>query len=75
MKMEWRDEDWFQHASRAKLYQGLNGSRVVPAFAVPRQFHRTTLRRSDCPRHQREQGYGHKYAVEGEHAWVSCDLF
>lgn len=26
-------------------------------------------------RHQREQGYGHTYAAEGEHAWVSCDLF
>jgi hypothetical protein len=36
----WRDTDWFKHASQAKLYHGLNCSRVVPAFAVPRQFHR-----------------------------------
>jgi len=36
----WRDTDWFNHASRAKLYHGLNCSRVVPAFAVPRQFNR-----------------------------------
>jgi hypothetical protein len=43
MKMEWRDKDWFKHASRAKLYQCLNGSRVVPAFAVPRQFQRKRL--------------------------------
>jgi hypothetical protein len=48
--MEWRDKDWFKHASRAKLYQGLNGSGVVPAFAVPRQFHRKRLAdRNDFP--------------------------
>ena len=36
---EWRNKDWFKHASRAKLYHGLNCSKVVPVFAVARQFH------------------------------------
>src|ERR1039458_2542093 len=40
----WRDTDWFNHASRAKLYHGLNCSRVVPVFAVPRQIGRASCR-------------------------------
>jgi hypothetical protein len=32
----WRDTDWFKHATQTKLFLGINKSRVVPVFAVPR---------------------------------------
>jgi hypothetical protein len=39
----WRAPDWFKDSFQTKLFNGLNRSRVTPAFAVPHQFDHKAL--------------------------------